>query len=129
MPLTRNEKILVHVGAEMKILEIGPSYSPVIRRSEGWNVFGVDHLDKEGLQKKYANDPIVDLERIEEVDFVWHDGPLHTVITAEHLGTFDCVIGSHVIEHFPDLLGFFISACRILKPTGILSLVVPDKRF
>jgi predicted SAM-dependent methyltransferase len=48
---------------------------------------------------------------------------------ANHRGTFDGVIASHVIEHFPDLLGFFLAAERMLKPDGILSLVVPDKRF
>jgi SAM-dependent methyltransferase len=129
MPLSRNDKILTHLTCDMKIVEIGPSYGPIVRRSQGWNVFSLDHLDAEGLRKKYAYDPNVDPAMIEEVDFIWHDGPLDSAITDNHRGTFDGVITSHVIEHFPDLLGFFLAAGRMLKPHGILSLAVPDKRF
>jgi len=129
MTLSRNEKILTHLSRDMKILEIGPSYGPIVRRSQGWNVFSLDHLDAEGLRKKYSYDPAVDPKAIEEVDFIWHNGSLDSAITDNHRGTFDGVIASHVIEHFPDLLGFFKAADRMLKPHGILSLVVPDKRF
>ena len=129
MTLSRNDKILAHLNRDMKVLEIGPSYGPVVRRSQGWDVFSLDHLDAEGLRKKYSYDPAVDSKSIEEVDFIWHDGSLDTAITDNHRGTFNAVIASHVIEHFPDLLGFFKAADRMLKPHGILSLVVPDKRF
>ncbi len=129
MSLSRTEKIVSHVSREMKILEIGPSANPTLVRTDGWNVFSIDHLNAEGLREKYYSDPLVDTARIQEVDFVWQSGTLDTAIGSEHLGTFDCIIGSHVIEHFPDLLGFFLSAHRILKPQAILSLVVPDKRF
>src|SRR5947207_14937461 len=105
MTLSRNEKILVHLNRDMKILEIGPSYSPIVRRSQGWNAFSLDHLDAEGLRRKYAYDPAVDPETIEEVDFIWHAGPLDSAITDDHKGTFDAIIGSHVIAQFPDLLG------------------------
>jgi SAM-dependent methyltransferase len=127
--LSRNEKFLSHVNREMKILEIGPSISPTLTRADGWNVFSVDHLDAVGLRAKYAFDPTVDTSRIQEVDFISHGRALDLAVDPEHLGTFDCIIGSHVIEHFPDLIGFFLSAQRILKPRGVLSLVVPDKRF
>ena len=129
MPLGRNDKILAHLTRQMKILEIGPSYSPVIRRGEGWNVFSLDHMDAEGLRQKYAYDPVHNLSNIEEVDFVWREGPFDSAITEQHKASFDAIIGSHVIEHFPDLLGFLLAASRVLKPRGILSLVVPDKRF
>ena len=43
--------------------------------------------------------------------------------------TFDIVIASHVIEHQPDLVSFFQSVGKMLKPDGLLSLAVPDKRF
>jgi SAM-dependent methyltransferase len=129
MQLGRSEKILTHLNQDMKVLEIGPSYGPVVQRSEGWNVFSLDHLDAEGLRKKYAYDPNVDPAMISEVDFIWETGPLDSALPDNHRGTFDAVIASHVIEHFPDLLGFFLSAERMLRPNGILSLVVPDKRF
>jgi hypothetical protein len=34
-----------------------------------------------------------------------------------------------MIEHIPDLVAFFRSMERVLAPGGVLSLVVPDKRF
>ena len=129
MSLSRTEKIVSHVSREMKILEIGPNANPTVARADGWNVFSIDHLSAEGLREKYSSTPEFDTSRIQEVDFIWEDGLLDSVIGSEHLWTFDCIIGSHVIEHFPDLLGFFLSAQRILKPQAILSLVIPDKRF
>lgn len=42
--------------------------------------------------------------------------------------TFDLVYHSHVVEHFPKSLAeFFIRECyRVLKPKGVLRVVVPD---
>jgi SAM-dependent methyltransferase len=34
-----------------------------------------------------------------------------------------------MIEHFPDLIGFFQACARILKEGGVLSLAIPDKRY
>jgi SAM-dependent methyltransferase len=126
---TREVKILQKIKRGMKILEIGGSFSPILARSDGWDVFSLDHLGADELRAKYADDPVVDIDRIQTVDFICRDGPLDAAIGPEHAGTFDAIIGSHVIEHFPDLIAFFNSAGRILKPSGVLSLVVPDKRF
>ena len=46
-----------------------------------------------------------------------------------HLGTFDAVMACHVIEHIPDPVSFFMSCAVILKPGGLLSLLIPDKRM
>jgi SAM-dependent methyltransferase len=127
--MNRNDKILSAIDRSAKILEIGPSYSPVVTRADGWDVSTLDHSTAEELRQKYAGDQNVDVSRIEHVDFVWHDGPLETAFPADALGTFGACIGSHMIEHMPDLVGFFRSMERVLAPDGVLSLVVPDKRF
>jgi SAM-dependent methyltransferase len=44
-------------------------------------------------------------------------------------GTFDACVASHVIEHIPDLIGFFRGACNLLTPNGVVSLAIPDKRY
>jgi Glycosyl transferase family 2 len=44
-------------------------------------------------------------------------------------GTFDGLIGSHVGEHMPDLIGFFLAAAKLVKPSGTLCLALPDKRL
>ena len=127
--MDRKAKLLAGVAREHKVLEIGPSYNPTVTRRDGWNVFSLDHAPAAELRKHYGSKPGVDVSRIEEVDFVWKGGPLESAIPAEHLGTFDVIIASHVIEHQPNLVGFFQSTSRILKPGGLLRLAVPDKRF
>jgi SAM-dependent methyltransferase len=127
--LSRNEKVLAAFDPSMKLLELGPGYSPLITRQDGWNVFTLDHMTKEELQAKYAIHTHVDATRIQDVNFVWKGGPLDSAIGDDHKGTFDGIIASHMIEHFPDLVGYFMACSRILKEGGVLSLVVPDKRY
>jgi SAM-dependent methyltransferase len=44
-------------------------------------------------------------------------------------GSFDFVISAHVIEHLRDPVGSIVEAIRVLKPGGVLVLVVPDLRY
>ena len=126
----RTEKLLTRFTKEHKILEIGPSYNPLVTRSDGWNCYSLDHGTAEELRARYGNDPAVDYgKRIQSVDFVWRSGPIDSAIPPEQLGTFDGVVASHVVEHTPDLVAFFESVGNILQPNGYLSLAVPDKRF
>lgn len=108
-------------------LEIGPSHNPAAPKSAGYNVETVDHTDQQGLLEKYKDDAGINLASIEPVDHVWVGSSLCELIGTR--GCYDWIIASHVIEHMPDLV-FFIKECQaLLKPRGILSLVVPDKRF
>ena len=65
---------------------------------------------------------------IEPVDFVWNEEALSDSIPAEHHGTFDVFLASHVIEHIPDLIGFLRSAEALVRPSGRIVLAIPDKR-
>ena len=84
---------------------------------------------RDALVEKYRSDPSVDVSRIEDVDVVWDGGPLDEALPTTWRGTFDAFIGSHVLEHIPDPIGLLQSLERILKPSGVVSLVIPDKRF
>ncbi len=129
-PQARIDKLLYRLKKHHKILELGPSYNPAVSRADGWNSFSMDHATAEELRVKYANDAAAEYgKRIQEVDFVWRGGPLEDAIPPEHLGTFDAFVASHVIEHTPDLVAFFQSVARIVRPMGLLTLAVPDKRF
>ncbi len=110
-------------------LEIGPSYNPILPKRMGYNVKGVDHADAETLRKKYAADPnaAAMVANIEEVDYIWTGGPLDALIGDP--GAYDYIVASHVIEHMPDLLGFLKSCQTLLKPSGVLALAIPDKRY
>lgn len=125
----RQQKLLTRIDKSMKVLEIGPSFSPIVPKSEGWNAWSVDHTDQAGLREKYLNNPTVDINRIGPVDFVWASGDLDAAVPVEHHRTFDACIASHVIEHIPNLVGFYQSLGKLIRPSGIVVLAVPDKRF
>ncbi len=103
-------------------LEIGPSYSPLAPRAEGFNVEIVDHLGTEELRKKYNYNP-----RIEDVDYVFDGRSLVDLIGSE--GRYKWIIASHVIEHVPDVIAFLRDCERLIDGDGVISLIVPDKRF
>lgn len=118
-----------HIPEDQRILEIGPSYNPLFPKASGRPVSVLDHASRDELIAKYRDDPGADHSRIEEVDYVWRHGPLSEAVPAAARGTFDVMVASHVVEHTPDLVGFFVSAQEIVRPNGLLLLVVPDKRY
>jgi predicted SAM-dependent methyltransferase len=78
------------------------------------------------LITKYK-DHHINLKKIEEVDFVWR-GESYSEVTGKSK-YYDWIIASHVIEHTPDLIGFLNDCDTILKDDGVVSLVIPDKRY
>lgn len=107
-------------------LEIGPSYHPVFPKKIFSNVKSLDLLSKEKLKAKYACDEKVNLDNIEDVDFIWQ-GEAYVDLVGED--RFDWIFASHVIEHVPDFISFINDISKILKENGSLVLVVPDRRY
>jgi predicted SAM-dependent methyltransferase len=126
---TRAEILLASVPKHSRIIEIGPSFNPIAPKSQGWNSTTLDHLTQEGLVTKYKAHPVVDVSKIEEVDFVWTGGKLTDAVPQEQHGSFDVFLASHVIEHTPDFIGFLDAAATLLKQDGVTILAVPDKRY
>jgi len=126
---TRNEILLGPVPREGRIIEIGASYNPIAAKGGGWNTYTLDHMTREDLIAKYRSHPGVDVNRIEEVDFVWTGGRLISAVPPSLHGSFDALIASHVIEHTPDLIDFLNTAQTLLKPSGVVVLAIPDKRY
>jgi SAM-dependent methyltransferase len=124
--LDRIEKALALVNRDGLGLEIGPSHNPIAPKSQGFNVHVLDYLSAAELREKFKDDD-VDLDRIEEVDFVGHGKPLPELVGGEHC--YDWLIASHVIEHIPDPVSFLIGCEQVLRPDGVVSLIVPDKRY
>jgi hypothetical protein len=50
---TREELIRSPFTKAMRLIEVGPSYHPIVPRSEGWLTTIVDHADREELSTKY----------------------------------------------------------------------------
>lgn len=123
----RKKKALTLISKTGFGLEIGPSYNPLAPRSSGWNVDVVDHANAESLKVKYAAWG-VDVSAIEKVQYVIEeDSDLFNTIGQQE--KYDFIIASHVIEHVPDPLTFLQNCQLLLKDGGILSLIVPDKRY
>ena len=127
--MSRTDKVLCSIDRSMGILELGPLTTPIAPKSDGWLTTVVDHASREQLVEKYRNDSNVDTSRIVDVDIVWSQGPLEAAVPRELHGSFDAFIASHVFEHIPDPIGLLRSLERVLGPTGVVSLVIPDKRF
>lgn len=107
-------------------LEIGPLHNPVAPKREGFRVEVVDHGTTEEVRAKYAADPAVSPDAIEEVDFVWST---HALVDSLPSGAnYDWIVASHVIEHMPDPLGFLVDCEKLLRPGGRVILAVPDCR-
>ncbi len=124
--MTREQKLLHAVDKSARGVEIGPSHSPIAPKRKGFRVTTIDTLSKEGLLDKYKNHG-VDLENIEEVDFVWR-GERYPELLGER-NSFEWILASHVIEHTPDIIAFFNDCEELLTDSGVLSLAVPDKRY
>jgi len=127
--VSRTEALLAPISRSARIIEIGPSYNPIAPKAGGWNTITVDHATRAELVAKYTGAQDVDVDRIEEVDCIWTNGPLAEAVPHRLHGTFDALIASHVIEHATDLLGFLDAAETLLSPSGIIVLAIPDKRY
>jgi SAM-dependent methyltransferase len=123
---TRKYKVFHALNKLGKGLEIGPSHNPIAPKKEGYDVQIVDHASAESLRSKYASHGL-NLDNIEDVDFVSQGQPLSDLIGQTEF--YDWIIASHVVEHIPDLIFFFQECGKLLKPDGIISLVIPDKRY
>jgi SAM-dependent methyltransferase len=125
----KTAKATTLIDKSMKVLEIGPSYAPIAAKSDGWNVYSLDHASQDELRLKYQGAPHIAIEDIEPVDFIWCAGPPSSAIPPKQHGTFDACIASHVLEHIPDPITWLSDIGRLLRPKGVLSLVLPDKRY
>ncbi|CAE6818477.1 hypothetical protein R69658_05736 [Paraburkholderia aspalathi] len=122
----RGEKLLPGLDLRNSVgVEIGALCRPIVHKEDG-EVLYVDHADTATLKKKYKGDSHVDVDKILNVDAVWGDNTLQDAVRGQYV---DYVIASHVIEHVPDLITWLQELASILKPTGEVRLIVPDKRF
>lgn len=124
--MERKEKVLHYLNINGQGLEIGPSHNPLTPKREGYKVDIIDHLSQDELKEKYKLHG-VNLENIEPVDFIWNGQPYITLTGKPKF--YDWIIASHLIEHTPDLIGFLNDCVSVLKDNGVISLVIPDKRY
>lgn len=111
-----------------KGIELGPSYNPILPKKQGYNIYVIDYLDKNGLVEKYSKDPNVAglIENIEEVDAVDNgDDFLSQLGLSDGL---DYFVSSHNFEHLPNPVKFLQRCQNCLKDGGKAYFLIPDRR-
>lgn len=123
--MNRKKHVLKKIDVTQGLgLELGPLYSPIVTKDEG-RIFYVDHMSTKDLRKKYEGHGF-DTKKIVDVDYVIGNKTLKQTLKNRK---FDYVIASHVIEHLPNMVAWLEEIASVLKPGGILSLAIPDKRY
>src|SRR3954451_7605771 len=125
----RTQRVLSQIDLGRLGLEIGPAYNPLLPKASGARVETLDHAPKAHLIEKYRGYGVPQelLDRIEDVDYIWTGGSM--VDAVGRAEAFDFILGSHVIEHSVDLVGFLQDCQTLLRSGGRVVLVVPDQRF
>jgi SAM-dependent methyltransferase len=130
--MERRNAILKHVTKLQQGIEVGPWFSPLAPKREGFNCLALDVFDTETLRETARRDPYVPddrIEFIEPVDIIGTSTNIESVIAERNqLGTFDYVISSHNFEHLPNPIKFLQGCGKVLKEGGYLSMAVPDRR-
>ncbi len=99
-------------------IELSPGSHPLLDKPR-FNVLYLDKTDHTLAETYLTGTPL-------QVDLVLGDRLIDEVLEHNSLAY---IVSSHVIEHVPDFIQFFISASRVLKPGGQIVMYVPDKRY
>ena len=103
-------------------IEIGALHKPV---SCDWKKVTVQYVDMKPIDELRS-----EYQELNPADFL----PVDRIDNGETLATFsdeslDFVINSHMIEHTEDPIATLDNWLRVLRPGGILYLIVPDMRY
>jgi SAM-dependent methyltransferase len=130
--MDRRERITRFITPQQKGIEIGPYFAPLAPKREGYDCLAIDVFDRATLCCRAAEDPEIPdqlIDNIEEVDLLGSSSAIAELVATRHqLGTFDYIISSHNFEHLPDPVRFLQGCGKVLRPDGILSMAIPDRR-
>jgi SAM-dependent methyltransferase len=130
--LDRRERLTRFISRDQRGIEVGPYFRPLAPKRLGYQCTVMDVFDAETLRLQAladSNIPRAAIADIEEVDIIGS-----AIEIAERVGeklppgSFDYVITSHNFEHLPDPIHFLQGCEKVLRPGGILSMAVPDRR-
>mmetsp|Transcript_5773 Transcript_5773/g.8027 ORF Transcript_5773/g.8027 Transcript_5773/m.8027 type:complete len:325 (+) Transcript_5773:171-1145(+) len=121
-------------SANSMVLEIAPLCAALF--PQGPYVKNLDVQSREENIKKYdleKNSWPKDLfgeswkEHFAEVHYIWKGGKYSNII--KNGEKFQRIVGSHVIEHIPDLISWLNDLYDLLLPGGEVRMLIPDMRF
>ncbi|MBM3954945.1 MAG: class I SAM-dependent methyltransferase [Planctomycetes bacterium] len=122
----RRSFIMGHLPAHLPGLEIAPYFHPVSDRSKH-DVFYVDCIDNDEIQRKAAVNPGSVGREVPWIDAVWVPGKrLAKCIEGRRFGY---CIASHVLEHVPNPLGWLQEILECVEVGGRVAILLPHKAF
>jgi hypothetical protein len=102
-------------------VEIGPLCIPIVLKNVS-NVIYVDHLDTDGIKKKYPS-----FDGIVEIDRPIVSNSLETTLKAD--APLDYFVASQVFEHVANPIRWLHEIAQVLRVGGLLALSLPDRRM
>jgi SAM-dependent methyltransferase len=130
--MDRRDVVLKYTTKEQRGIEIGPWFNPIAPKRDGYKCLVLDVFDSETLRRRAVEDPNVPAESIpmiEDVDLIGPCTQIGELVRARgEAGTFDYVVSSHNFEHLPNPIRFLRGCAEVLRPGGILSMAIPDRR-
>ncbi len=129
--MSRRDEILKHAAKDARGIELGPYFSPLAAKRDGYNCLYLDVFDTETIKRRAAADPFLTPEQaaqVEPIDLVGDAMRIDELCRdAGETEPFDYIISANNFEHLPNPIGFLQACGRVLKTGGVLSIVVPDK--
>lgn len=129
--MNRREEILKHASKDARGIELGPYFSPLAAKRDGYNCLYLDVFDTETIKRRAASDPFLTAEQaaqVESVDLVGDAMRIDDLCReAGETEPLDYIISANNFEHLPNPIKFLQACGRVLKTGGYLSIVVPDK--
>jgi SAM-dependent methyltransferase len=131
-PIDRRDRLTRLISHEQTGIEIGPYFNPATPKRLGYNCLVLDVLDASALRGQAASEPTIPKDvivNIEEVDLIGPATSIAALVAEKHqLGTFDYIVSSHNFEHLPNPILFLQGCEQVLRPGGIVSMAIPDRR-
>lgn len=131
-PMDRRDRLTRLISREHMGIEIGPYFNPAAPKRLGYNCLVLDVFDASALRDRATVDPNIPKDaigNIEEVDLIGPATSIGTLVAEKHqLGTFDYIVSSHNFEHLPNPVRFLQDCEQILRPGGVISMAIPDRR-
>lgn len=130
--MDRRDVILKYITKEKPGIEIGPFHSPLTPKRDGYNCLVMDVFDLATLKKMARENVGISEEQcelLEDVDLLGSSTHIDKVVEQHgKLGQFDYLVSSHNFEHLPNPIRFLQGCAKVLKPGGMLSMAIPDRR-
>lgn len=130
--MDRQRELLKHVSKDALGVEIGPYFSPLAPKRDGYDCLSLDVFDTEAVKARARMDPSLSDEKaelIEPIDLVGSAVNIDALLREKGVtGDIDYVVSSHNFEHLPNPIAFLQACGRVMRKGGYLSMALPDKR-